>query len=141
MLEVRFYDRVEDERLRFAVIVSQYNGQWVFSQHKKRDTLECPGGHREPGETVENTARRELYEETGALEFDLRPAGVYAVVDDAGTETCGMLYAARIHTLGALPESEIERVVLTSRLPETSVWTYPLIQPRLVERVVGMGLL
>ena len=49
MVEVRFYDTVNDELLKFAVIISQSNGKWVFCKHKERDTYEVPGGHRETG--------------------------------------------------------------------------------------------
>lgn len=37
MVEVRFYDTVNDELLKFAVIISQSNGKWVFCKHKERD--------------------------------------------------------------------------------------------------------
>lgn len=30
MVEVKFYDTVNDELLKFAVIISQSNGKWVF---------------------------------------------------------------------------------------------------------------
>ena len=30
MLEVKFYDTVDDSLLEFAVIISQSNGKWVF---------------------------------------------------------------------------------------------------------------
>ena len=49
MLEVKFYDTVDDSLLKFAVIISQSNGKWVFCKHKERDTYEAPGGHREVG--------------------------------------------------------------------------------------------
>ena len=39
MVEVRFYDTVNDELLKFAVIISQSNGKWVFCKHKERDTV------------------------------------------------------------------------------------------------------
>ena len=52
MAEVRFYDTVNDELLKFAVIISQSNGKWVFCKHKERDTYEVPGGHREAGENI-----------------------------------------------------------------------------------------
>ena len=44
MVEVKFYDTVNDELLKFAVIISQSNGKWVFCKHKERDTYEVPGG-------------------------------------------------------------------------------------------------
>ena len=71
-LEVKFYDTVEDALLKFAVIISRSNGKWVFCKHKERDTYEAPGGHREAGEDILKTARRELQEETGAVEFEIR---------------------------------------------------------------------
>lgn len=49
MLEVKFYDTVDDSLLKFTVIISQSNGKWVFCKHKERDTYEAPGGHREVG--------------------------------------------------------------------------------------------
>lgn len=41
------------------------------------------GGHREPGETIEETARRELYEETGALRYTIEPLGTYPEIQPA----------------------------------------------------------
>ena len=67
MLEVKFYDTVDDSLLKFAVIISQSNGKWVICKHKERDTYEAPGGHREAGEDILETAKRELQEETGAI--------------------------------------------------------------------------
>ena len=40
VMEVKFYDTVNDELLKFAVIISQSNGKWVFCKHKERDTYE-----------------------------------------------------------------------------------------------------
>ena len=62
--EVKFYDHVDDALLKYAVIIAKHQGKWVFCRHRERDTLEIPGGHREPGETILETARRELAEET-----------------------------------------------------------------------------
>ena len=73
MLEVKFYDTVDDSLLKFAVIISQSNGKWVFCKHKERDTYEVPGGHREAGENILETAKRELQEETGAVKYEIKP--------------------------------------------------------------------
>ena len=67
MLEVNFYDEVDDSLLKFAVIISKADGKWVFCKHKERDTYEIPGGHREEGELILDTAKRELREEREQL--------------------------------------------------------------------------
>ena len=135
--DVRFYDEAEDALLKFAVIAARSGGKWVFCRHKERTTLEIPGGHREPGESVDQTAARELREETGAKTFTLRPVCVYSVVRDDAAESFGGLYAAEISSFGAL-HSEIEEIFLLEEPPEGN-WTYPEIQPRLVEEVRRRG--
>lgn len=91
MVKVCFQETAKDELLRFAVIVSKYRGKWVFYKHKDRTTYECPGGHREPNEPIDETAKRELWEETGALKYHMKPICPYSVQKD-GEETFGMLF-------------------------------------------------
>lgn len=136
MLEVNFYDTVDDALLKFAVIISKSNGKWVMCKHKERDTYEVPGGHREEGEDILDTAKRELQEETGAVKFDLEPLCVYSVtgktnVNESGEKSFGLLCFAEIMEFSGKLESEIEKVELMDELPEN--WTYPLIQPKLIE--------
>ena len=135
-MEVKFYETVEDQLLKFAVIISKSNGKWVFCRHKERNTYEVPGGHREDGETILEAAKRELYEETGAIEYEIKPVCVYSVtgknkVNQTGEETYGELFFADIRTFEQELHSEIEEVKLLDELPEN--WTYPLIQPLLIE--------
>ncbi|MBR3099827.1 MAG: NUDIX domain-containing protein [Clostridia bacterium] len=142
MTEVKFYDAVDDKLLKFAVIIARTNGKWVFCKHRERDTFEVPGGHREKGEPITDTARRELYEETGATEYTLKPVCVYSVTapdNFNGEETFGMLYCADIRSFEKELHSEIERIVITEQLPER--WTYPLIQPKLLEEAGRRGFL
>ena len=144
MLEVKFYDQVEDNLLKFAVIISQTEGKWVFCKHKDRDSYEVPGGHREFGESIMDTAKRELMEETGATEFDIKPICVYSVKgktrvnENADDESFGMLFIADIVSFEEL-HSEIEEILITDTLVEN--WTYPLIQPKLIEEAGRRGVL
>ena len=140
MTEVKFYDSVSDELLKFAVIISKTNGKWVFCKHKERNTYEVPGGHREKNEDIVDTARRELYEETGALRFDLKPICVYSVITEDnfdGQETFGLLCYADIYEFEEKLHSEIEKIVFTDNLVEN--WTYPLIQPELIKEAKRRG--
>jgi 8-oxo-dGTP diphosphatase len=135
-MKVKFYENVEDSKLKFAVIISKSDGKWVFCKHKERDTYEIPGGHRENGEKIEDTAKRELNEETGAEIFNIEPICVYSVtgknrVNETGEESFGMLYYADIKSFNQELHSEMEKIVLLDELP--TEWTYPLIQPLLVK--------
>lgn len=136
MLKVRFYDTAQDELLKFAVIIAKHQGKWVFCKHRERETYEVPGGHREAGESILDTAKRELTEETGAACFDITPVCVYSVtgknrVNETGEETYGMLYYAEITQFEKELHSEMEKIELFQELPEA--WTYPLIQPLLIQ--------
>ena len=136
--EVRFYDEVEDSLLKFAVIIARAGGKWVLCKHRERSTLEIPGGHRDEGETVGPTAVRELKEETGAVEFSIRPVCVYSVVRDDEPESFGGLYAAEVSSFEEELHSEIEKTVMLEKLPEEN-WTYPEIQPYLVKEAFRRG--
>ena len=142
MIEVKFYENVDDSLLKFAVIIAKTNGKWVFCKHRERDTYEVPGGHREDGEEILETARRELKEETGAVEFDIKPICVYSVKgktrvnENLSDETFGMLYIADIVSFEEL-HGEIEKILITDELVDN--WTYPLIQPKLIEEVHKRG--
>lgn len=139
MLKVQFYQTVADEQLKFVVIVSRYQNQWVLCQHKDRKTYELPGGHREAGEKIIESARRELEEETGALRYQIEPVCVYSVtgknrVNDTGKEMFGMLYFAQIESLDEKLYSEIEKIDFFDDLPDNL--TYPDIQPYLFKKAV-----
>ncbi len=118
-----------NEDLKYVVIVSRYNGKWVLCRHKKRDTWEIPGGHIEKGENPLEAAQRELYEETGAILYEIIPVNIYAV--RSGNEiTLGMLYFAEIEVLGALPSAmEMAEIDLFEEIPQNL--TYEKIQPYL----------
>ena len=142
-VEVNFYEQVEDELLKFAVIISKTKGKWVFCKHEARDTYEVPGGHREMGETIFETAERELKEETGAIDFNITPICVYSVkgktkvnkkIDD---ESFGMLFFADIFSFENELHSEIEKILITDDLVDN--WTYPLIQSKLLEEAKKRG--
>ena len=60
VVTVNFYKEVTDEKFKFSVIIAKKDGKLVFCKHRERDTYETPEGHRENGETIDHTERREL---------------------------------------------------------------------------------
>lgn len=128
-MDVKFYDfdEIDDSLLFAAVIVSRYRDRWVLCKHKDRETWEIPGGHREKNETILETAKRELFEETGAIKFELIPICAYSL------HRYAMLFFSDIKAFGDLPESEIERIELFSDLPGNL--TYPMLHSALFNKV------
>ena len=111
---------------KYVVICTFYEGRWVLSRHKKRDTWETQGGHIEAGETPLDAARRELFEESG-----ISDAEVYPVCDYWGFNSSrfsnGMVFLAVVHSMGELPPSEMAEICGFETLPVSL--TYPDTSP------------
>lgn len=122
---------------KYVVVFSRYEGKLLLSRHRDRDTWETQGGHIEPGESPEDAAKRELWEESGAVDFTLEPLCMYWAEDRVGgkaqTGAWGAIFFADIKDLGPMPESEMAEVEEFDTLPENV--TYPYITPHLYERV------
>ena len=122
---------------KYVVVFSRYEGKLLLSRHRDRDTWETQGGHIEPGESPEDAAKRELWEESGAVDFTLEPLCMYGAEDRVGgkpqTGAWGAIFFADIKDLGPMPESEMAEVEEFDTLPENV--TYPYITPHLYERV------
>lgn len=118
---------------KYVVILSFYRGHILLSRHKERDTWETQGGHIEPGEMPLAAAKRELYEESGAVGYEIAPLCDYWAGDELTSQGAGgVVFWARICELGEIPESEMAEVREFEKLPENL--TYPAITPVLFER-------
>ena len=136
MTKVNFYDPlfIPDSKLIYSVISARYEAKWIFVRHQKRYTWEIAGGHIENGETSFEAAERELFEETGAIKFNLVCIATYSVTIDRETGW-GRLYLADVSEIGPIPDiSEIAEIKLSDHLPENL--THPDIQPYLFNRTV-----
>ncbi len=136
-VRIRFYETGDDSQVIFSIIPCTYQGQWIWAQNKGRVGLEIPGGHVEPGESPDAAARRELEEETGALDYRIWPVCYYSVSTrepdgSFSPERFGRLFYADIVSLGAI-HSEIDHITLYDDLPARL--TFPDIQPALLRRV------
>lgn len=124
----RTYEVGSLKSYKYVVILSEYQGKILLSQHKNRTTWETQGGHIEPGETPMEAARRELYEESGAAEFELIPVCDYLGYNATG-QAAGQVFYAKIARMGPMPESEMAETRLFDALPENL--TYPQVTPKL----------
>lgn len=134
MVTVEFFPEHEIDRslLQYVIIVSRYQGQWLFVRQAGKDSWELPAGHLEAGETIYEGAFRELYEETGMVSCELISIGRYSVVE-GDSRGYGNLFFAEIYELNDRPDSEIVEQKLFSTIPLDL--TYPEIQPHFIRRV------
>lgn len=132
-MKIEFYDfgEIENDKLKYAVIVSRHKNKLILVRHEERTTWEIPGGRREPNEEIFDTAKRELQEETGAKEFIIEKVTIYSV-EQNGEKSYGGLFYAEIKVFESL-NYEIEEIKEFDFLPENL--TYKEIQPKLLKKV------
>ena len=120
MLPINIYElgSADESLYTRAVLVSRYKDKWVYCRHKDRSTWEIPGGHIEQGETWLEAAKRELFEETGAVDADIEPICLYKI------STYGILCYANIKKFETLPEEyEMKEIAFFDEEPQNL--TYP----------------
>lgn len=130
---------VKDSDLQFVIMLCKYNEKIVLCKHKDRDTYECPGGRRENYETIIETAKRELYEETGAVEYNLKILsniaikGFDGVIENKKTKY-GCILLSKILKIEKMPKYEIDCIKFFKEIPND--WTYPEIEPVIFKKYV-----
>ncbi|WP_173668122.1 NUDIX domain-containing protein [Thermobifida fusca] len=81
-----------------SVVVLLVSGRHLVMVRHRDRAWEFPGGHAEPGEDIEATARREAWEEAGAELAGLQAVGYY-VLPNGHTTVVTCAQAAALHPL------------------------------------------
>ncbi|MBB6453395.1 8-oxo-dGTP diphosphatase [Salirhabdus euzebyi] len=98
-------------------VITKFADKWLLTKHKDRG-MEFPGGKVEEGETPEEAAEREVFEETGGIVEDLTYLGQY-YVDGKGGAVIKNVYFAKVNQLVKQRNYyETEGPVLLSDLPQ-----------------------
>ena len=67
-----------------VLVICRFGEEWLLTNHKVRG-WEFPGGKKEPGETLEEAAAREVLEETGAIACRLHFIAEYKVISEGAS--------------------------------------------------------
>lgn len=101
-----------------SLVILFYNDNYVMTYHPKRNGWEFPAGRREGDETPEECAKRETFEETGAILKTLQPIGIYIIKgEEKAFKT--VIFVGRVERFEPKPHwSETNLVKLFDKLPE-----------------------
>ena len=130
--EVETANLGEMDAYTYVVVFARYRDKWLYCRAKERDAFETAGGHIEENETPLEAARRELYEETGAIEYQIEAAFDYSVRRPQ-SHTFGQVFFAQVQVLGGIPDYEMAEVKLFDAAPEKM--RFPQILPVLYKRM------
>jgi len=134
--KVRIADLGELKAYKYTVIFARHKDKWLYCRAKERNTYETAGGRIEEGETAIDAAKRELYEETGVVDYDIIPVFDYSV-HYPNVYANGQVFLAYVHELGNMPDYEMAETRLFDTIP--GKMRFPHILPVLFEKVKGMA--
>ena len=98
---------------RHVLVICRYKGKWLLTRHNERG-LEFPGGKVETGESLQNAAKREVYEETGALVKELEWFAEYMVY--SAKPFCKTVFTGAVERVDNIPLLETQGIVLLKEL-------------------------
>ncbi|WP_050616151.1 RNA deprotection pyrophosphohydrolase [Bacillus testis] len=100
-----------------VIVILHYKTGWIMTNHSKRG-LEFPGGKKEEGESIKQTAIRETWEETGAVISNLSYIAQYRFFMD-GQECVKDVYFAEADALQEKEDYlETKGAVVIEQLPQ-----------------------
>ena len=136
-INAQFFAYTEQDVGRYpldTVLVFVFHDHQFLLANIRNRGWTIPGGRIEPNEAPEAAARREVYEEAGALIGELKEIGLYLLTDKSGEAEIAhwvLVYVARADELKPLPagyESSGVMHVSVSYLAEIYYTWDPLIE-------------
>ena len=108
------------DEIKYVFMIVKYKDKFVLSWHKKSQKWDNVGGHVEKDEKPLAAAKRELYEETGAVDFDIVPVCDFkAYRDDGVFHNNGRTYFVNVRKFTELPDgSEMGKIGFFDEIPE-----------------------
>ncbi len=106
---------------KHVLVICKFDGQWILTKHRKRG-LEFPGGKTEPGESLQQAAIREVYEETGAVVAELEWFAEYRVHTEE--PFCKTVFLGKVLRIESIELMETEGIVFIDELKPDSQYSF-----------------
>lgn len=106
---------------RHVLVIAKYKGKWLLTKHGERG-LEFPGGKVEPGESLQEAAKREVYEETGGTVEGLKWFAEYMVQSER--PFCKTVFTAKVSDIRKTELMETEGAVLVDVLKPDDTYSF-----------------
>jgi 8-oxo-dGTP diphosphatase len=113
-------------KIQYVNILSFYGWKWIYVQNRDRESWELPWWHCELWETIFESARRELFEETWSIDYSISQLWYWTLQMVSWEKVYGAVFLAKIKEIWVLPDSEIGKIDFFLHQPE--ILTYPEIQ-------------
>ena len=124
---------------RHVLVICKFGGEWVLTKHNDRG-LEFPGGKAEPGESLQQAAIREVYEETGAVVAELEWFAEYQV--DTEQPFCKTVFIAIALQVEEISLMETAGIVLKNELDLDGSYSFLMKDngmKAIIEKVMHLG--
>lgn len=98
---------------RHVLVIARWQDRWLLTDDRKRG-LEFPGGKAEAGESLQEAAVREVYEETGAVIEELEWFAEYFV--DSSPPFGKTVFLAKVSSIEEIELMETNGAILVNEL-------------------------
>lgn len=113
LCELSFERNTFSLKSRHVLVICRYQGEWVLTRHNERG-LEFPGGKVETGESLQEAAMREVYEETGARVKQLDWFAEYVIYSEK--PFCKTVFVGAVDKVDTIPLLETQGIILLEEL-------------------------
>ncbi len=124
---------------KHVLVICQYREDWVLTRHNERG-LEFPGGKVEADESLQDTAKREVYEETGAQVIQLEWFAEYIVYTKK--PFCKTVFIGIADRVDNISLMETQGIVLLETLEINSSFSFLMKDDgmrKIIEKVKQLG--